>query len=35
MGRVQHTAINTDPGLFLTVYSFHKIVHEEERAATR
>jgi hypothetical protein len=35
MGRVQHTAINTDPGLFLGVYSFHKIVHEEERADTR
>jgi hypothetical protein len=24
----RHTAINTDPGAFLSVYSFHKIVRE-------
>ena len=34
-GPAEHTAINTDPGLFLSVYSFHKIVHDEKRADTR
>jgi len=31
VGSTRHTAINTDPGAFVSVYSFHKIVREEER----
>jgi len=31
VGSASHTAINTDPGVFMSVVSFHKIVREEER----
>ncbi len=34
-GPLRHTAINTDPGAFMSVYSFHKIGREEQEAGAQ
>jgi hypothetical protein len=35
VGSARHRAINTDPSAYMSVYSFRKVVREEERADTR